>query len=93
MARGDMTMGLKEHRAVLKLLDELTAYHLEGVEDGYGETEEERKKASFSHEEFDHLHETAVDPQDALQSACPQCGVLNRARVIKEKLQGARKAT
>lgn len=92
MARGDMTLSLKEHRQALKLLDELVAYHSEGIEDGFGETLEERKAASFKHDEFDDLHETVVDPKDALQSACPQCGVLNRARVIKTLLQGARKA-
>ncbi len=92
MAKGDVVLSLKEQREIQRLLDAVLAYHTDGVEDDYGETEEERKAASFKHDDFDDLHETVIDPHDPLMKGCPQCGSISRLRRVKTLVTEAKKA-
>lgn len=87
MAKGDVVVGLKARREIEALLRDMKAYHTEGIEDGFGADETERKKASFRHEDFDVEHELG-DPKDLLQRWCPQCFSLNAIRRIETLLQG-----
>ncbi len=83
--KGDSVISLKDKREILSLLDKILSYHQDGVEDGYGATESERKAASFKHDEFDIEHET-TESKDPLMPWCPQCFSIMANRRIKEIL-------
>ena len=90
--KGDVILSLKTQREITALLDAVLAYHTDGVEDDYGETEEERKATSFKHDDFDILHETVIDPTDAIMKGCPQCGSITRLRLVKQRIEEAANA-
>ncbi len=85
MAKGDKTISLREQRELLKLIEDIEAYFTPGIEDGQGETEEERKALSIPHDDI--LHELG-DSKDLMQRYCGSCFILNANRRIKAILSG-----
>lgn len=78
--KGDVILSLRAQREISALIADMEAYFTPGIEDGQGETLEERKALSIPHDDI--LHELG-DPKDSLQRFCGSCFILNAMRRVK----------